>query len=265
MTLNASLLYPLAAAHRSRKKPPASYRHRCYRQLLDPDGLVSFEVKVRESDLHLLASEDRRQETLHDLLYFRNQLENYIRSHPRFLSSLTPLPPDPLAPPLVKAMLAGAAIAGVGPMAAVAGAIAEAIGTALLDAGLEEVMVENGGDIFLMRNKKCLLSIFAGPSPLSNKVGLSIPQERMPLGICTSSGTVGHSLSFGKVDSVTVLAPDAALADAVATRLGNEVKSGADIEPALALASSLPGLLGAVIIQGRQLGAWGEIELVRLG
>lgn len=232
--------------------------------MLDPGDLVSFEVKVRESDLHLLASEDCRQEVLHHLLQLRNQLENYIRKHPLFLTSLTPLPADPLAPALAKAMLAGAAAAGVGPMAAVAGAIAESIGKALLAAGVEEVMVENGGDIFLKRDKDCRLSIFAGSSPLSHKVGLAIPRERMPLGICTSSGTVGHSLSFGKADSVTVLAPSAALADAAATRLGNEVGSEADIEPALAMGRSIPGLLGAVIILGRQLGAWGEIELVRL-
>jgi hypothetical protein len=249
---------------RSRKKPPASYRHRRYRQLLDPAGLLSFEVKVRESDLHLLASEDRQRETLHFLLQFRNQLENYIRNQPGFLTSLTPLPADPLAPALVKAMLGGAAAAGVGPMAAVAGALAEFTGQALLAAGVEEVMVENGGDIFLKRNKDCLLSIFAGTSPLSNKVGISIPRERMPLGICTSSGTIGHSLSLGKADAVTVLAPSAALADAVATRLGNEVKGEADIERALALARTIPGLLGTVIIRGGQLGAWGEFELVGL-
>jgi ApbE superfamily uncharacterized protein (UPF0280 family) len=262
--LNPDRSYALTAASRNRKKQPFSYRHRRYRQLLDPAGLVSFEVKVRESDLHFLASEDRRREALHHLLQFRNQLENYIRTHPLFLTTLNPLPADPLAPPLVKAMLAGAAAAGVGPMAAVAGAIAEFTGKALLAGGVKEVMVENGGDIFLMRARECLLSIFAGPSPLSNKVGVAISRERMPLGICTSSGTVGHSLSLGKADSVTVLAPDTALADAVATRLGNEVGSEADIEPALSLARSIPGLLGAVIILGRQMGAWGEIELVRL-
>ncbi len=264
-SLPATRISSAVAIARSKKKPPASYRHRRYRQLLDPGALVSFEVKVRESDLHLLASADRREETLHHLLAFRNQLEQYIRTCPEFLSSLVPLPPDSLAPPMVKAMLAGAAAAGVGPMAAVAGAIAEFIGKALLASGVEEVMVENGGDIFLARNKECVLSIFAGESPLSLKVGLTIPRERMPLGVCTSSGTVGHSLSFGTSDAVTVLAPSASLADAVATRLGNEVKTEADIEAALAVARTIPGLLGAVIIKGRQLGAWGEVRLVRLG
>jgi uncharacterized protein len=254
----------LTSNRKSPNKPPASYRHRRYRQLLDPGDLVSFEVRVRESDLHLLASEDRKRETLHHLLQLRNQLEHYIRSHPGFLTALAPLPPDPLAPPLVKAMLAGAAAAGVGPMAAVAGALAEFTGRALLAAGVEEVMVENGGDIFLKRHKECLLSIFAGASPLSNKVGISIPRERMPLGICTSSGTVGHSLSLGTADAVTVLASSAALADAAATRLGNEVKSEADIEGALALASAISGLLGVLVIKGGQLGAWGDLHLVRL-
>ena len=91
-------------------------------------------------------------------------------------------------------------------MAAVAGGIAECVGQGLLDAGHKEIIVENGGDLFLSRSVALTVSIFAGQSPLSNRLGLNIVPEQMPLGICTSSGTVGHSLSFGLADSVTVVA-----------------------------------------------------------
>jgi uncharacterized protein len=254
----------LAANPRSRKKDPASYRQRRYRQLLDPAGLVSFEVKIRETDLHILATEERREQALQLVLQLRNQLEAYIAGHPEFLTSFQPLPVDPLAPALVKAMAASAAAAGVGPMASVAGAIAEFVGKGLLAAGAGEVMVENGGDIFLKRDKDCLISIFAGSSPLSHQVGIQIPSQQLPLGICTSSGTVGHSFSFGQADAVTVLAASAPLADAAATRLGNEINSEGDLGKALALAPTIPDLLGVLVIKGRQLGAWGELQLVSL-
>jgi ApbE superfamily uncharacterized protein (UPF0280 family) len=149
-------------------------------------------------------------------------------------------------------------------MAAVAGAMAEYVGRDLLAAGIEEIMIENGGDIFLKRQKECLVAIFAGQSPLSQQVGIQIPVARMPLGICTSSGAVGHSLSLGKADSVTVLSPSTPLADAVATRLGNEVGAKGDINRALQVAQSIPNISGVVIILDNQLGAWGAVDLVEI-
>jgi uncharacterized protein len=206
----------------------------------------------------------RQELSLELVIRCRNQLETYIAGHPEFLTSFQPLPMDPLAPPLVKAMLQEAGIAGVGPMAAVAGAIAEFVGRELLASGLREVVVENGGDIFLKRDKDCLVSVFAGPSPLSQKVGIRIRGEQMPLGICTSSGTVGHSVSLGQADAVTVLARSVTLADAAATRIANEIKSEADLQKGLLLARAIPGLQGVLVIKGRQFGAWGDLQLANL-
>lgn len=253
--------------HSNKKKDPASYRQRDYRQVIDPAGLVSSLVTVRETDLHVLAPVSVEAEVYRLVYGCRNQLETYLAAHPEFLTALRPLAPDPLAPPLVKSMLKAAAVAGVGPMAAVAGSIAEFVGRALLAEGHAEVMVENGGDIFLKRKAACVAAIFAGQSSLNQKVGIRIPAANMPLGICTSSGTVGHSLSLGKADSVTVLAASTALADSAATRLGNEVGPGPGtegIDKALELAQGIGGLMGVVIIRGEQLGAWGDIDLVRL-
>ncbi|RJX28193.1 MAG: UPF0280 family protein [Desulfurivibrio sp.] len=253
-----------AKAKGSKKPDPLSYRQRDYRHSMAAGKMTSCQVSVRETDLLILADRDVTDQAAHLVMQYRSHLETYISRHPQFLTSLIPLAPDPLAPPIVKEMLQASAIAGVGPMAAVAGAIAEFVGRALLQTSVEEIIIENGGDIFMSRKQHSRAAIFAGASPLSNKIAIKIPRSFMPLGICTSSGTVGHSLSFGQADSVTVLAPSASLADAAATRLGNELKTKADMNHALAVARNLPGLLGVVIVKDDHLGVWGEIELAPL-
>jgi uncharacterized protein len=246
------------------KKSPLAYIKREYRLQLESKGLVVSEVKVGETDLHILAESDVVKQATHSIIHYRTQIENYIVSKPSFLTSLKPLLSDPLAPPIVKEMLAAGACADVGPMAAVAGAIAGYVGNDLMAEGFNEISVENGGDVFLNRSKESVAAIFAGASPLSNRIGIKIPETMMPLGICTSSGTVGHSLSLGQADSVTVLSPSVAFADAVATRLGNEIKKVEDLDHALAIAKGLSDIIGVVIVMGSKLGAWGDIKLEKL-
>jgi uncharacterized protein len=190
-------------------------------------------------------------------------LEAYIAAHPEFLTTLAPWPEDPFAPPVVREMIAAAKAAGVGPMAAVAGALAERVGRALAPLS-DEIIVENGGDLFLKVASPAIISLFAGQSPLSHRVGLKIAPELSPLGVCTSSGTVGPSLSFGRADAACILAPNAALADAAASGLGNRVADAGALASALEWAVSVPGLLGAVVIVGDKLGAWGRVELTPL-
>lgn len=251
-----------------KKRTPESYRRRSYRSLASEEELVSTWFKLKETDLHILAAQDVTREAGELATGYRLQIENYLAGHPEFGSSLTPLEPDALAPPVISRMLLAARETGVGPMAAVAGGIAEFVGRGLLEAGYKEIIVENGGDIFLNRSGELTVSVYAGQSPLSNRLGLKIVPGQMPLGICTSSGTVGHSLSFGLADSVTVLADSAFLADAAATRLGNEVgragESGKGLEWALEVAKSIPLLRGVLIIRGETIGAVGEIELTPL-
>lgn len=254
-----------------RKRSPLSWQLRDYQSRVVTGELVSFRVCIGESDLLLLAERDARADAEDLLLRCRLQLESYIQKNPVFLSSLVPLPLDPLAPRLVREMLQAGHDAGVGPMAAVAGTLAAYVGEGLLATGIEEIIVENGGDIYLRRSRECTVAIFAGESPLSNTIGLRIEKAGMPCGVCTSSGTVGHSLSFGDADSVTVVAHSVALADAAATRLGNEVGRGRresdkrkGVEQALAAAKTIAGLQGVVVICDDVMGAAGDIELVRL-
>jgi uncharacterized protein len=239
------------------------YEPRTYRTRMARPGLVGFRVAVRETDLWVLAAHDLSQEVREVVLQERRQLEAYIAAHPEFLTTLAPWPEDPFAPPVVREMIAAAKIAGVGPMAAVAGALAERVGRALAPLS-DEIIVENGGDIFLKVASPATVSLFAGQSPLSHRVGLKIGPELSPLGVCTSSGTVGPSLSFGRADAACILAPSSALADAAASGLGNRVTDAGAIAAALEWAASVPGLLGAVVIVGDKLGAWGRVELAPL-
>ncbi len=236
---------------------------RTYRTAFHGEGLIPFRVVYRESDLLLLAEKDLSEEALKRLLALRQSLESYILKHPDFLSSLKPLPLDPKAPVVAQKMLRAAQKAGVGPMAAVAGAIAEELGQALLAEGLtSEIVVENGGDIFLATQREVTVAIWAGASPLSGKIGLRLKRELMPCAVCTSSGTVGHSLSLGRADALCVIAKDTALADAYATSLANLVKGPEDFSTLKKALQKAP-LLGVVCVVKDQLFAWGkELELV---
>jgi ApbE superfamily uncharacterized protein (UPF0280 family) len=148
-------------------------------------------------------------------------------------------------------------------MAAVAGAIAEFVGTGLLDHS-PEVIVENGGDIFIKTCETTVVQIFAGTSPFSKEIGIRLHPSHMPAGICTSSGTVGPSMSFGKADAVTVVSSSTPLSDAAATSIGNDIRDENDIDVGLKKAEAIPGLKGVIVLVGEKMGVWGDIELVKL-
>jgi hypothetical protein len=236
---------------------------RTYRTRMARPGLTGFRVAVKETDLWVLAVRDFSAEVREIVIQERQQLEAYIAGHPGFLTTLVPWPADPFAPSVVREMIEAAAAAGVGPMAAVAGALAARVGRQLAPLS-PEVIVENGGDIFLAIEQTATVALFAGRSPLSHRVGLHLDPSLSPLGVCTSSASVGHSLSLGRADAACVLAGSAALADAAATALGNRVQGPDTIAPALEWAAALPGILGAVVIVGEKLGAWGQVELAPL-
>jgi uncharacterized protein len=242
-----------------------SESHRFYRyQHQSKEGWVSFQTRYRETDLWVRTQRPLEKEALEAVLNCRHQLEEYIALHPDFLHSLAPLPADPFAPLLVRQMLHAAREAGVGPMASVAGAIAQSVGLSLKPLS-PSIIIENGGDCYLDLPEDTSVGIFAGPdSPFTGKIALRFTADRFPLGICTSSGTIGHSLSFGKADAVTVVARDAALADAAATALGNMIQTQRDIGKALELAPSIPLIEGVLIIVEDKIGIWGSLELIQL-
>ena len=158
--------------------------------------------------------------------------------------------------------MAASGIAGVGPMAAVAGALAEAVGWDLISLS-PELVVENGGDIFLAGRSEYCLAVFAGTSPLSGRLGIKLSAPApFSCGVCTSSARVGPSLSFGRADALTIVANNAALADAVATAMANRVQEKADLARVVESALALGGISGAVAVMGDNLAAGGDLELI---
>ena len=236
---------------------------RLYRHWIKGSGLVSFNVAVEQTDLFIRSRRNMKSKALDSVLKHRGRLEAYIGHHPLFLTTLDAYQAESGAPAIVKEMARASQQARVGPMAAVAGAIAEAVGRDLL-AFSPEVIVENGGDIFLKISKKRLVGIYAGQSSFTRKIAIEIMPRDTPLGIGTSSGTVGHSLSLGRADAVIILSSSAALADAAATAIGNMVKAIDDIPKAIEQARNIEGLRGVAIIIGDQMGIWGGVKIVPL-
>lgn len=241
---------------------------RVYRQDHNSPRLRSFKAGIKETDLWLAVSsscslDDPPGRVEQIILTQRQKLEAYIATDPGFAASLEPylVPAD--APDIAREMTRAGNIAGVGPMAAVAGAFAQFLGTELLKYS-QEVIVENGGDIFLKVSEPVLVGIFAGSSPLSGKIALSIDPGKTPLGICTSSGTLGPSFSRGNADAAVVIAVSTPLADAAATAIGNLVQSEEDLERALNVAHTIEGLSGALLICGEKFAAWGDISLKKV-
>ncbi len=232
-----------------------------YRQLITPGRLCSFQVDIKESGLLVLADKKLGYETEEALIWCRKDIEQYIYRNPLFKSSLEPIPLDEEMPPVVKAMSEAAQKANVGPMAAVAGAIAEFVGRRLLE-HCRQVIVENGGDIFMKTRKRKKVGIYAGSSPLTGKIALQIEPDDMPLGICCSAGTFGHSKSLGLADAVVILSSSGALADAVSTAIGNLIRTSSDIARGLENLKKISGVLGGVIIKDRHMGAWGKIRIL---
>ncbi len=239
------------------------YEPKTYRHWVRGQDLISFNIAVKETDLYIRASTNLKRKALKLVLKYRNILEKYIEQHPAFLTSLEPFPVGNDAPHIIKAMAESAARVGIGPMASVAGAIAEFVGNELL-AFSPEVIVENGGDIYLKSSKERVVAIYAGESPLSGNIGLEISGKDTPLGICTSSGTVGHSLSYGKADAVVVLSKSAALADASATAIGNLIALPDDIPVGIEAARDIEELKGGAIIKGNRMGLWGEVKICQI-
>ena len=226
---------------------------RLYRKQMCPVGFVPFVCKIKETDLHIAVDQASYRPELTELteqriLFYRDQLENYLTLDPEFRETLAPHLVLPSAPPIALAMARAGNIAGVGPMAAVAGAFAEYVGRDLLQS-VKQVIVENGGDLFLATASTVKIAIFAGTSPFSNKIAIEAGPCPQGLGVCTSSGTVGPSLSFGRADAAVIVSPSTLLADAVATATANLIQKPDDIQEALAFAASVQDVTGTLLIK----------------
>jgi ApbE superfamily uncharacterized protein (UPF0280 family) len=194
--------------------------------------------------------------------FHRQQLEQYIESNPRFLNALEPVrAPDK---PLIANLMAKASeSANVGPMAAVAGVLADLAVKEMLDESCSVAVVENGGEISAVSDEAIDVALAAGDEPLSKRFGFRLTE--FPIGVATSSGRFSHALSFGDAEAATIFCKDAGLADAAATAVGNVIKGGNHrraIRRGLDKAMSIMGVNGALVIYGGQVGTAGQIPKI---
>ncbi|MCM8760219.1 MAG: UPF0280 family protein [Candidatus Omnitrophica bacterium] len=237
-------------------------RERFYRTFSKSAGLKSFQVRVEETDLLVLAEKNLKVEIEKEVIKQREIIKSYIKHHPEFYTSFSPVPCES-EQEIIKLMCVSAMATETGPMASVAGAIAESVGLKMLLMS-NQIIIENGGDIFAKMDREFTAGIYAGSSPLSLKIGIVLPGRAEPFGIATSSGTVGHSFSYGKADAVTVVSSSAAFSDGAATYFGNLIKDHIEQEKIETELKKFPFIEGLLIIKGKEIFLWGEIELKKL-
>ena len=245
-----------------------TYNNRVYRQRFRSDRWYGFVAKYKETDVWIgVDKKSFRREmpkfSEQFIRVLRDESDAYLKKDPQYRLSLIPHIAQNSAPKILQEMSEVSVRTGVGPMAAVAGAFSSHVAIELKKHfKIEEIIVENGGDIYVDIQNDIDVAIFAGESPLSEKIGLRIDAKESPLGICTSSGTVGPSFSFGKADAVMIACKDAALADAYASVFANKIQTSEDINPVLQQIEYEKDILSALIVKNEKLGIIGQFEMV---
>ncbi|MEM2930629.1 MAG: UPF0280 family protein [Thermoproteota archaeon] len=228
------------------------------------NGLFYMRTRYREADL-IIASEENSLISmgLRGFIEARETVQSYVEKHPEFLYSLEPIKPSGETPRVIMAAVDASIKAGVGPMAALPGALADRALDAMLKAGARIAIVENGGEVSMRTGREAIVGVYTGKDL---NLGLILDGSQDRVGISTSSSSVSHALSFGDADAAVVIAEDAALADSVSTRVGNTVKSGSreSLEEAVRLALSIRGVKGCVVYSGGLLGFGGCVKPIML-
>lgn len=247
------------------------FEPRIYREDLKKGRFQSFSVSHRETDLWIGVNKSTFGKNMEDFALncvkrLRRKIELYAEKDKGFLNALTPHKSINDAPQIIKKMCDYGRKAQVGPMASVAGTFAQEIGILIENEfDIEELVIENGGDIYMNITEPVVVSVYAGKSPLSKKIGLTVLPQFAPLGICTSSGTVGHSLSFGKADAVVVACREVGLADAYATSLCNKIRSKKDIQSILNSVVRENEIISVLIVLNDEVGIKGVFPFEVLG
>ncbi|MFW9873178.1 MAG: UPF0280 family protein [Candidatus Thorarchaeota archaeon] len=225
----------------------------------------------KESDITIISESNSAILKARKTFYLhRRILETYVSKNNQFLTSLSPIKVNTEVR-IIQLMAEAAYICNVGPMAAVAGALADLMLDSMKAREEKEnsdfveakiALVENGGEIAIDSVKPMNIALYAGNNELNLNIGFLIEKKDCPIGIGTSSATIGHAISFGQADVVTIFATNATLADAAATRVANSVK-GEDVEKSikrgLDVAEDIDGIIGTFISRGDKIGQAGKL------
>lgn len=215
-------------------------------------------------DTHLKVYGEEYDQITAVLVEERKKLETYIHRHPEFKEALTPIVLLSEAPEIALRMAKASRATGLGPMASVAGSLAQRGVEAAKAVGSDEAIVENGGDMYLMSPTPVTIGLYAGKNSIGTRLAFHILPDELPLAICSSSSRMGHSLSFGDCELATVVAKDAALADSAATLVCNSISHGSNVQQVLENVGLIEGIRGILVVKDDQIGLWGNLpKLVR--
>jgi len=236
------------------------FEERYYRDYIAQD-IENFNITILESDLQIYTDKALQEPIESELRNIRAIIEAYIKSYPEFNISFKPVKINANDPPIIKHMKEASKKLGVGPMATVAGAVGHYLGQKFYQQ-TKELIIENGGDLYVYSTKDKTILLHGGSEATVKNLSIKLDKVNLPIGVCTSSGKVGHSKSFGNSDAITVLAKDTLIADAAATALGNLLKHKADINDVLQYSKTFKELEGVIAIVDDHMGAWGNFEFV---
>jgi len=215
-------------------------------------------------DTHLKVYGSEYDKITEVIVQERKKLEAYILRHPEFKNALSPIALLPEAPEIAQKMAKASTATGLGPMASVAGTLAQIGVEAAKEAGCNEAIVENGGDMYIMSPTLVTIGIYAGKNSIGAQLAFQLTPEELPLAICSSSSKMGHSLSLGDCELATVIAKDAALADSVATLTCNSISIETEVELVLDKVGQIEGIRGILVVKNSKIGLWGNLpKLVR--
>ena len=231
-----------------------------YRKNISVRGKYSYRVRYRYTDLYITSDRDLSGKLREPVISFYDELEKVISADKRFKESLSPLDIDKDYPPIIKEMCRSSGIFGVGPMATVAGALCDRI-AGQFAGECKFLMIENGGDSYIKSNFTVRAALFTGSTYFPDNLNVSIGAGSTPCGLCSSSGRMGHSLSLGESDMVTVMSDTAVMADAAATAIANSIRSTKDVDRAIELYRHHKQVKGLVIIKDNRLAVWGDLRL----
>jgi hypothetical protein len=250
-----------AAISLDKFSPEKAYLNReIYRNRVKNKEKYTYRVVYENTEFIISSNRDIKSNIEQPLRDIYRDLEFVIERDPAFLKSLSPITIKEFYPVTIRKMCDLSLEFNVGPMAAVAGTVNDYIASSL-SVSVENLIIENGGDVYIRSSRDVTTGIYVNNPYYKDGLLIKIKASSTPCGLCSSSGTFGHSLSLGKCDLAAVLSGSSISADAAATAIANSVKNSEDVEKALNKYKGFDSILGILIIKDDRIGIWGEFEL----
>jgi uncharacterized protein len=229
------------------------YERKTYRNKIPLGQSVNFEVEVRETNLHVQAHSDLSAKTKDSVFRYRYQVEEYLRQHPAFRETASPIQIYGSAPEIVRYADLASRSTGVAPMSCMSGAMADFVGRDLaVDSA--NLVVSSGGDAFVKSSFPMEIYLYAGGSPLDGRIVIALPTLKNCFGVSTFVPGRG-------IHAVTVLSRSACWASAFSKDIGDRFLAGESLSSVLKRAEAYTDVGGVVIIAGEKVVVGGEMVL----